>query len=85
MYLLKYEKYVPYNYSQEGVEYYIPKQDFEEVIQTFLTVESEVLESNAIYNAETKTYLSSHFPDIKWAHYSWMSGKTSTQIFQTSY
>lgn len=57
MYLLKYEKYVPYNYSQEGVEYYIPKQDFEEVIQTFLTVESEVLESNAIYNAETKTYL----------------------------
>lgn len=46
-----------YNYSQEGVEYYIPKQDFEEVIQTFLTVESEVLESNAIYNAETKTYL----------------------------
>ena len=49
--------YVPYNYSQEGVEYYIPKQDFEEVIQTFLTVESEVLESNAIYNAETKTYL----------------------------
>ena len=46
----------PY-YSQEGVEYYIPKQDFEEVIQTFLTVESEVLESNAIYNAETKTYL----------------------------
>lgn len=55
--LLKYEKYVPYNYSQEGVEYYIPKQDFEEVIQTFLTVESEVLESNAIYNAETKTYL----------------------------
>ena len=35
MYLLKYEKYVPYNYSQEGVEYYIPKQDFEEVIQTF--------------------------------------------------
>ena len=35
--------------------YYIPKQDFEEVIQTFLTVESEVLESNAIYNAETKT------------------------------
>lgn len=30
MYLLKYEKYVPYNYSQEGVEYYIPKQDFEE-------------------------------------------------------
>ena len=57
MYLLKYEKYTPYNYSQEGVEYYIPKQDFEEVIQTFLTVESEVLESNAIYNAETKTYL----------------------------
>lgn len=31
------------------------------------------------------SYLSSHFPDIKWAHYSWMSGKTSTQIFQTSY
>ena len=31
------------------------------------------------------SYLSSHFPDIKWAHYSRMSGKTSAQIFQTSY
>lgn len=56
MYQLKYDDYVPYESGYGGEEYEIPKEEFENIIKTYMPIESEVLEKHAVYHVDTKTY-----------------------------
>ena len=56
MYRLKYGKYVPYDHNYSGAEYEIPQEEFEEVIQTYIKIDSRVLQDNAVFHTDTKTY-----------------------------
>lgn len=56
MYNLKYNSSVPYEDNYGGTEYEVPKADFEEVIKTYFQIDSEVIEQNTVYHADTRTY-----------------------------
>ena len=56
MYYLKYDSSVPYEDNYGGKEYEVPKADFEEVIKTYFQIDSEVIEQNMVYHADTQTY-----------------------------
>lgn len=56
MYHLKYGGYARPGDDYGGTEYQIPKEEFEEVIQTYLPIESGALEENAVYQTESQTY-----------------------------
>lgn len=56
MYRLKYGVNVPYDDNYGNAEYEIPKKEFEEVVQTYLPIESGTLEENAVYQTESQTY-----------------------------
>lgn len=54
-YTLKYGEWVPYT-SEEGAEYEIPEQDFEEVLQTYLKVSREEIRAHTVYHEDSRTY-----------------------------
>ena len=56
MYRLKYGTDVPYESEFGGDEYEVPKDEFEQVIQTYFQISSENIEKNAVYYPELKTY-----------------------------
>lgn len=56
MHTLKYGSYVPYSGEGAGVEYEVPKEEFEEVIKTYMQVDSQDIERNAVYHPESQTY-----------------------------
>ena len=41
---------------KEGVEYQIPKEEFESVLQTLFPITSEQIQKNAVYNPDTQRY-----------------------------
>ena len=50
-----YGKEIPYA-MKEGVEYQIPKEEFESVLQTLFPITSEQIQKNAVYNPDTQRY-----------------------------
>lgn len=56
MYQMKYGKHLPYEEQMEGAEYEIPKDEFEEVLQTYLSFDGSEIEKFAFYNSDNKTY-----------------------------
>ena len=56
MYRLKYGTDVPYESEFGEDEYEVPKDEFEQVIQTYFQISSENIEKNAVYYPERKTY-----------------------------
>ncbi|RHR25685.1 hypothetical protein DWX43_17420 [Clostridium sp. AF19-22AC] len=57
MYKLKYGDYVPYEYGYGGEEYEVPEKELEEVIQTYIGIDSTLLREKTMYQRESKTYL----------------------------
>lgn len=60
MYYMKYGAYVPYeeyysNYNNRA-EYEIANEEFEEVIQTYFSIDCDELRKKTFYNEETHTY-----------------------------
>ncbi len=55
MYPLLYGKDVPY-VAEAGVEYQIPKDEFENVFHTYFQIKSEQIQENANYNLSTQSY-----------------------------
>lgn len=56
MYRIKNDSVVPYDAEYGGMEYEVPKTEFEEALQTYLQIDSAVIEENAVYNADSQTY-----------------------------
>ena len=56
MYLMKYERYVPYESTNDGVIYEIPKNEFEDVLMTYFSIEDQALQENTTYHKESSTY-----------------------------
>lgn len=56
MYYIKYGTYVPYEESYSGAEYEIASKEVEEVVQTYFTIDKDILRKHLFYNAETHTY-----------------------------
>ncbi|WP_346906115.1 DUF6070 family protein [Faecalicatena orotica] len=57
MYKLKYGDYVPYESGYGGEEYEVPEKEFEEVIQTYIGIDSTFLREKTMYQRVNKTYL----------------------------
>lgn len=56
MYRMKYQQDAPNDTYGEGMEYEVSKEEFEEVIQTYLPVDDLVIEENAVYDPKRQTY-----------------------------
>lgn len=56
MYPMKYGSNVPYDAAFGGMEYAIPRTEFEEVLQTYLQADHAVIAENADYREESQTY-----------------------------
>lgn len=56
MYLMKYERYVPYESTNDGVIYEIPKNEFEDVLMTYFSIEDQALQEKTTYHKESSTY-----------------------------
>lgn len=56
MYGMKYHFHLSYEEDYQGTEYEIPKENFEEVIKTYLPITSEEIIENTVYHSETETY-----------------------------
>lgn len=50
-----YGKEIPYA-MEEGAEYHIPGQEFEQVLQTLFSIKSERIQKNAAYDPDTQKY-----------------------------
>lgn len=55
LYYVKYGDYVPYQ-VYEGAEYEIPKNEFEEVIQSYFQIGQEQIAANTVYQPDRQTY-----------------------------
>ena len=55
LYYIKYGTYVPYE-ANEGSEYEIPEQDFEEVIQSYFKINRVQIAENVMYYPSEKAY-----------------------------
>lgn len=56
MYQMKYGKQVPYEAGYGGTEYEVPKNEFEEVLRTYLPFGCTEIEKSAVYNFEKEVY-----------------------------
>ncbi|MEO2238237.1 DUF6070 family protein [Dorea sp. YH-dor226] len=56
MYHMKYNRYAPHDDYGEGMEYEVSKEEFEEVIQTYLPVDDLTIEENTVYDPDRQTY-----------------------------
>ena len=56
MYYMKYGKQVPYEANYGGAEYEVPKDEFEEVIKTYLPFSNSEIEKGTFYNSDNKTF-----------------------------
>ncbi len=56
MYYMKYGKQVPYEANYGGAEYEVPKDEFEEVIKTYLPFSNSEIEKGTFYNSENRTF-----------------------------
>lgn len=56
MYKMKYGTDSPYRYDYRGAQYDIPAAGFEEVVQSYLPVDTRTLREKTEYNAESGTY-----------------------------
>lgn len=56
MYYMKYGVYVPYEESYSGAEYEIASKEFEEVIQTYFSIDENILRKKLFYNEKAHTY-----------------------------
>lgn len=57
MYKMKYGEYVPYESGYGGEEYEVPEKDFEEVIRTYLNIDSIDLQEKTMYRPDDRTYV----------------------------
>lgn len=55
-YQMKHGKPIPYGEGFGGDEYQIPKEEFEEPIQSYFKIDSSLIEQSCTYNQDTKTY-----------------------------
>ena len=55
MYSMKYGEIFPYR-GEEGAEYQIPEQSFEEVLQTYLPISPTQIRTQTIYEEQNRTY-----------------------------
>lgn len=53
---MKYGKQVPYEANYGGAEYEVPKDEFEEVIKTYLPFSNSEIEKGTFYNSENRTF-----------------------------
>lgn len=53
---LKYGKQVPYEANYGGAEYEVPKDEFEEVIKTYLPFSNSEIEKGTFYNSDNRTF-----------------------------
>ena len=56
MYYMKYGKQVPYEANYGGAEYEVPKDEFEEVIKTYLPFSNSEIEKGTFYNSDNRTF-----------------------------
>lgn len=56
MYEMKYGTVPPYPYTYTGSEYEIPEQEFEDVLQTYLSVSPDTIRQKTVYHADSGTY-----------------------------
>lgn len=57
MYEMKYGTPFPYQVSFSGEEYEIPAQEFENVLKTYLAVDTDMIRERTIYHSNTDSYL----------------------------
>lgn len=56
MYEMKYGTVPPYPYTYTGSEYEIPEQEFEDVLQTYLSAGPDTIRAKTVYHADSGTY-----------------------------
>lgn len=55
-YYLEHGSEVPYDPAFGGMEYEVPKAEFEHVIKAYLQMDSKIIEENSVYHADSQTY-----------------------------